>query len=307
MTQDKEIIFETISRTTPTFSMEATYRDTDGNVKTLLENKQIIAEPYDFKKHGKRADIQIGKDRTFKLTIRLGNTDDARVADYWTRHPLVFLPGPGGANRNPNCVKPMVKITDKSVEGRVRTSERKLRLTVLNMVNHMDDYSRWNLAAVLGIQNLTEMSDDEIFDKVSTHAETHPLDTLKLMQRNDLEKLIIVKKAIALKVIKDDGTAYKYGETVIGKSGKVDDAIAYCEHNDEHYKAIRREVAFSDLLPLSFKKEHENAGTIAIQGLADLDEVIHNAEVELQKVGDLGIEVPKAGPGRKKEKPVAVS
>ena len=74
----------------------------------------------------------------------------------------------------------------------------------------------------------------------------------ELTEDVNLEKNIILKKALSLGVLKYERNNYYWGQEIIGQDES--DILGYFVTNPEQYKGIRNQVAKRDTLPLSANK-----------------------------------------------------
>jgi len=68
----------------------------------------------------------------------------------------------------------------------------------------------------------------------------------------NMEKNIIIKKALSLGVLESKRNNYYWGSEIVGQSES--DILGYCVMNPEQYKGIRNQVAKKDHLPVSVNK-----------------------------------------------------
>ena len=229
-------------------TIEASYYDkgmrkyvtmlSDGSIVNRQPKKDEKAYKFSFTK----------KAQVFNTTNPL-DVDKLKVL---LRHPGCFVPGQWDDNQNPNCVgMGQVYVVSAQRDAKYNALETKILLAVANRVNSMSYEEMVNTCYLTGFNPLNK-TEDEIFQHLYDKSQHDPDSFTDLLDDVNMEKNIIIKKALSLGVIKKERNNLYWGTEIIGQDES--DVLGYFVKNPEQYKGVRNQVAKKDHLPVSVNK-----------------------------------------------------
>jgi len=229
-------------------TIEASYFDTETNeTVTMLSNGSVVNRPLD---KGEKAYRFVFSQKP--LFFNLKNKLDREKAMVLLRHPKCYVGGAWDENENPNCGgEGEVYVVSASRDAKYEAEETKILLAVANRVNSMSEEEMHNTCYLLGYNPINK-TDSMIFQYLYNSSQNDPIGFAELLDDVNMEKNIIIKKALSLGVLESKRNNYYWGSEIVGQSES--DILGYCVMNPEQYKGIRNQVAKKDHLPVSVNK-----------------------------------------------------
>ena len=228
--------------------IEGSYFDNETNKWiTLLDNGELIDRPI---RKGERAYKFVFSQRAVFFNAQ--NPMEREKLAVLLKHPACSVPGEWGENCNPNCKNEgTVYVVNRTREAKFDAMETKILLAVANKVNSMSLQEMHNTCYLIGYNPINK-TEHEIFTTLYNFSQQNPDVFNELTEDVNLEKNIILKKALSLGVLKYERNNYYWGQEIIGQDES--DILGYFVTNPEQYKGIRNQVAKRDTLPLSANK-----------------------------------------------------
>lgn len=228
--------------------IEGAYFDTETlKYITLLENGELVDRP--LRKEEKAYKFVFSQRPIFFNTKNPMEREKLKVL---LKHPQCFVPGEWGKNANPNCLNNgVVYVVNRTREAKYDALETKILLAVANRVNSMSLNEMHNTCYLIGYNPIGK-SEDEIFQALYEFSQNDPDTFTDITDDVNMEKNIILKKALSLGVLKNERNNYYWGQEIIGQDES--DILGYFVTNPEQYKGIRNQVAKRDRLPVSANK-----------------------------------------------------
>lgn len=168
------------------------------------------------------------------------------------KHPACFVPGQWEENQNENCIgQGQVYVASAQRDAKYEALETKILLAVANKVNSMSLDEMYNVCYLVGYSPIGK-TESQIFQHLYDYSQNDPDGMTEMLEDVNMEKNIILKKALSLGVIKRERNNYYWGTEIIGQ--EESDILGYFFTNPDQYKGVRNQVAKKDHLPVSVNK-----------------------------------------------------
>ncbi len=228
--------------------IEGSYFDSETNSYiSLLDNGELVNRP--LRKDEKAYKFVFSQRPLFFNTNNPMERDKLEVL---VKHPHCYVPGEWGKNANTNCKNDgIVYVVNRTREAKYDAMETKILLAVANRVNSMSLNEMHNACYLIGYSPIGK-TEDEIFQALYDYSQGNPDAFTEITDDVNMEKNIILKKALSLGVLKNERNNYYWGQEIIGQDES--DILGYFVTNPEQYKGIRNQVAKRDRLPVSANK-----------------------------------------------------
>lgn len=168
------------------------------------------------------------------------------------KHPKCYVGGAWDENQNPNCNgEGQVYVVNATRDAKYEAEETKILLAIANRVNSMSHEEMVNTCYLVGYNPMGK-TDDMIFTHLYDLSQNDPIGFADMLDDVNMEKNIIIKKALSLGIIEKKRNNYYWGQEIIGQDES--DILGYCVLHPDQYKGIRNQVAKKDHLPVSVNK-----------------------------------------------------